>query len=376
MVKPTRSPLLGYNHNVKYKGRIYHVQTEDSGPANPHLFTHLYYEGTILATRRQEYDGQAAEDIVKGLMQGQHKAILRDLKRGDLDGKLGMFFGSRGEVADIEGGDGFETRPSSFASATPTAPDAHLPEVVAFDLDSLPQGMPETPPPEPTAPMALPTAGPGIYAMKRPTIERAPLGDHYTSPPSRPSQPPASRPTRPSVSEQLLPLVIFDPPGSKTPSPRRSENTPPPVAALPANRPRVPSAVVNPLPARGSTPPPVPTLNTPPPVPGQARRPSGTPVAAQVVVQRTVPVGTPAPPSTPATARPRRPVPPIPYVVKEGSHSMAEGEIAPPRPLVPPPSNPPRTAGATPAAPIHDPISDKSLDEVILAYLSQGDSKE
>src|ERR1051326_2938636 len=47
MAKPHRSPLLGYNHNVKYRGRIFHVQTEDSGPANPRLFTHLYYEGTI-----------------------------------------------------------------------------------------------------------------------------------------------------------------------------------------------------------------------------------------------------------------------------------------------------------------------------------------
>ena len=32
MPKPTRSPVLGYNHNLKYRGRIFHVQTEDSGP--------------------------------------------------------------------------------------------------------------------------------------------------------------------------------------------------------------------------------------------------------------------------------------------------------------------------------------------------------
>jgi hypothetical protein len=375
MVKPTRSPLLGYNHNVKYKGRIYHVQTEDSGPTNPHLFTHLYYEGTILATKRQEYDGEAPEEIVKGLMQGQHKAILRDLKRGDLDGKLGMFFGSHGEAVDIEGGDGFETPPSSFASATPTAPDAPLPEVVAFDLDTMPQGMPETPPPEPIAPLTLPTGGPGIYAMKRPTVERATLGEHHHSSPTRP----ASRPTRPSNSEQLLPLVIFDPPGGKTPGPRRTGNTPPPVstgALVPRTRP--PAAVVNQPPPRSAahTPPPVPTLNnTPPPVPVQARKPAlTTSMTTPVVVQRTVGVGSPSPQGAPASARPRRPVPPIPYVVKEGSHTMSEGEIAPQRPLVPPPSGAPR--GATPSTPIQDPISDKSLDEVILAYLSQGDSKE
>ena len=47
-----RSPVLGYNHNVRYAGRLWHVQTEDSGVQNPHLFTHLFHDGTILATKR------------------------------------------------------------------------------------------------------------------------------------------------------------------------------------------------------------------------------------------------------------------------------------------------------------------------------------
>ena len=102
MAKPVRSPLLGYNHNVKYKGRIYHVQTEDSGPTNPRLFTHLYYEGTILASKRHEYDGAAAEDIVRGLMQGQHKAILKDLKQSVLDDRLTAFFSRRNEPVAVE----------------------------------------------------------------------------------------------------------------------------------------------------------------------------------------------------------------------------------------------------------------------------------
>src|SRR3954452_10083175 len=98
MAKPPRSPLLGYNHNVKYKGRIYHVQTEDSGPANPHLFTHLYYEGTILATKRHEYDRESAEDVVRALMQGQHKSILKDLRQGLHDARLSSFFAGRGQA--------------------------------------------------------------------------------------------------------------------------------------------------------------------------------------------------------------------------------------------------------------------------------------
>src|SRR5882724_11426117 len=42
-----RSPILGYNHNVRYRGLVFHVQTEDSGVASPHLFTHLFHTGVI-----------------------------------------------------------------------------------------------------------------------------------------------------------------------------------------------------------------------------------------------------------------------------------------------------------------------------------------
>jgi len=29
--------LLGYNHNITYKGDVFHIQTEDSGVKNPQL---------------------------------------------------------------------------------------------------------------------------------------------------------------------------------------------------------------------------------------------------------------------------------------------------------------------------------------------------
>jgi len=90
MGKPTRRPLLGYNHNVRYGGRILHVQTEDSGPANPLLHTHLFFEGSILATKRHQYDAAFPEDGVRGLMQGQHKEILKELKQGLYDNRLGI----------------------------------------------------------------------------------------------------------------------------------------------------------------------------------------------------------------------------------------------------------------------------------------------
>ena len=39
------SPLPGYNTNVRHKGKLYHIQTEDSGINHPHIITHLFADG-------------------------------------------------------------------------------------------------------------------------------------------------------------------------------------------------------------------------------------------------------------------------------------------------------------------------------------------
>jgi hypothetical protein len=94
-----RSPVLGYNHNFKHRGLIFHVQTEDSGVDNPHLFTHCFHGGVIIASRRKDYDPSEAESAVKGYMQNQHRRMLKDLKVGAFDDKIDTYFGKN---ADLE----------------------------------------------------------------------------------------------------------------------------------------------------------------------------------------------------------------------------------------------------------------------------------
>lgn len=83
--------VLGFNHNVKYRGVVFHVQTEDSGAANPNITTLLYREGTIIASRKTSYADiikfEALDRIVEELMKDQHKEMLRGLKNGDFDGR-------------------------------------------------------------------------------------------------------------------------------------------------------------------------------------------------------------------------------------------------------------------------------------------------
>ncbi len=85
----TLTMLSGFNTNFRYRGVLFHVQTEDSGRDNPHVITHLFHGGNIVASEKKEYTdllGEAdLEKAVKKLMEGQHKAMLKRLSRGEHD---------------------------------------------------------------------------------------------------------------------------------------------------------------------------------------------------------------------------------------------------------------------------------------------------
>jgi hypothetical protein len=81
--------VVGFNHNIKHKGKPYHIQTEDSGLENPHIITHLFVGGNILASKKTSYaDIVGAENlaqVVRELMEEQHKEMLRNLINGVYD---------------------------------------------------------------------------------------------------------------------------------------------------------------------------------------------------------------------------------------------------------------------------------------------------
>ncbi|HEY6871362.1 MAG TPA: hypothetical protein VI298_01415 [Geobacteraceae bacterium] len=81
--------VVGFNHNVMYKGDVFHIQTEDSGMATPHIITLLYRGGTILASKKTSYADiikiENLDQVVEELMKEQHKEMLRNLKAGKFD---------------------------------------------------------------------------------------------------------------------------------------------------------------------------------------------------------------------------------------------------------------------------------------------------
>src|SRR5262249_54086965 len=107
-----------------YAGRLWHVQTEDSGVQSPHVFTHLFHDGTILATKRLDYDPELEAVAVQKQMQSQHKAMLRELKAGAFDEKIAKFFGQpvKGEPESTAESEAAAEIERAIATATQTEP--------------------------------------------------------------------------------------------------------------------------------------------------------------------------------------------------------------------------------------------------------------
>jgi len=119
--------LSGFNTNFRHRGVLFHVQTEDSGRSNPHVITHLFRGGNILASEKRAYadrlDADNLEDIVRELMEEQHKKMLRALSRGDHDLAIEERLGAA--IFTEEGNDTDATIPPP--SDAETAPDSVAP---------------------------------------------------------------------------------------------------------------------------------------------------------------------------------------------------------------------------------------------------------
>jgi hypothetical protein len=296
MGKPRRSPVLGFNHNIRHLGRVFHIQTEDSGPINPRIFTHLFFEGTILVSSKKDYDAADHEDNVRLEMKAQHRTMIRQLIQAKFDERIIVFFRARGEEL------------STVQGATPTAT------------------MGETPAPVESTEITVP-------------VEIAP-------------------------SEELPVAAVASANGAPTPLPSRRHTMA--MESVPAHRP-APVVVVRP-----------PEVRRPPFVRSGAPAVATTSSVDGVVVQRSVVVG-----ASPLQApRPARIRPPVPYVVggsgtPSPSPSVAAAAVA----IAAAPSVAPPGAQNAPVSAVEASrntaagfgpgmADDKSLDEVILEYLS------
>ncbi|MEK7705035.1 MAG: hypothetical protein AAB426_08760 [Myxococcota bacterium] len=164
--------IPGYNHNVKYKERVYHVQTEDSGVANPHVITHLFVGGNIIESRKTSYADISKSDrlseLLVEIMQAQHKTMLKELIAGSLDAKIAERSAGAATLngpAPLNVDAGAQQRTSFMVGPSAASPAGTT-------------ARPLAPPPAPARPR--PTSPPAFTAPP-PPAPRAPAGDVVSS---------------------------------------------------------------------------------------------------------------------------------------------------------------------------------------------------
>ncbi|MGC4070435.1 MAG: hypothetical protein QM784_38375 [Polyangiaceae bacterium] len=203
-------PLLGYNNNVRYRGRTFHIQTEDSGIEYTRIVTHLFVDGgRIVKSTRTQYnevlDAADMAEVVRRMMKEQHKAMFLSLRAGEFDDAINRIVG---------------TPPDATITPMPISiePQSLGPDALAAKLS----GSAEAPA---AARGAEPGASPprGTSKSVRPN-DAPPAATESTRPRrGRSSAPPALRRSR--VVDDPTP-VEYLPPAAPLPSARPSERPP------------------------------------------------------------------------------------------------------------------------------------------------------
>jgi hypothetical protein len=305
--KAAPPPLLGFNNNVRHRGRIFHIQTEDSGVKFPRIVTHLFADGgRIVKTTRTDYTEHLEKPdmatVVRSMMKEQHKGMFAALRAGDMDPLLENVCGPL-EPAKPKA-------PESVSDPTSQNDLATARVVVGPATSAVPKAPPAHPAPaQPAAPLVEPAPVADAKAVIDSMKSLRDSDESQRSP--RPiSNPNLRRPT-PSVAPHETEAFDLDV-ASLDKNPPKSPHTPP---APPARPPRK----SNPAPRKSRPPIPV--------------RPAAAPAGV-------------APPASPA--------------------ELAAASLGRPQTrLAAPPQTNARSIFGDGA------ISEQSLDEVILSYLAE-----
>jgi hypothetical protein len=96
---------FGFNTDVRIGEQVFHVQTEDRGPAKPIIDTGVYQNGRVLHRRSSNYEEFAASagftpEALRQRVEEQHRSVIEDLRSGGLKSRIDF----AGEPASQSGG--------------------------------------------------------------------------------------------------------------------------------------------------------------------------------------------------------------------------------------------------------------------------------
>lgn len=126
---------IGYNNDVEYRDKTFHIQTEDHGIEAASIETQIFHGGAILDTSMISYKKVLGEtedvderiERIRQLMQGNHKKLYKKLFAGKYDDMVGLE--SAGGAPEVEVAD-------DFVPSQEAVPAAAL-EVEKGNLDAL-----------------------------------------------------------------------------------------------------------------------------------------------------------------------------------------------------------------------------------------------
>jgi hypothetical protein len=204
--------ITGFNTDVKHETKVFHVQTEDRGLANPVVESLVYVGGEILMSKKSPYRDLISGDHVdekalRDMMDLQHRRVIEAVRRGRLDkGKIGE---APPDWADDTLPSTEKVSPAALAAvhAILSAPPEPLPG------DRRVPGKPARVTTSAASPAFVPPPQPSAPEAAAPPAKAAPLSSERlagAAPPVRPAAPPRPAPTAPTKPKSGAALRSLD----------------------------------------------------------------------------------------------------------------------------------------------------------------------
>ena len=123
--------ITGFNTDIEFQGKVFHVQTEDKGLKRPVVMTLVYDHGTILASKRTPYDDLVAagfdEDALTERLQKQHRTICAAIRAGRIEDLKKMSEKEAARTPEPEGAmAGMPTIPKPEGLPLEIGPDGYI----------------------------------------------------------------------------------------------------------------------------------------------------------------------------------------------------------------------------------------------------------
>ncbi len=81
--------MQGFNTELKHKGVIFHIQTQDKGLGAQYVESLIYCSGKVLASRKTFYtsflNSPDLNEKINQIIKTQHRQILKEISEGKFD---------------------------------------------------------------------------------------------------------------------------------------------------------------------------------------------------------------------------------------------------------------------------------------------------